>query len=536
MIGFGKDGQNWMVGSVYRYVLLICVVFGMIACTPDTTPTPSLPSVSAQLVEATSTPFPTPLPEFVTPTNPPIKTSTNDASITATPVLTAVSELVTFTGSLSAQGDNLVPLYNGPEGAVKEEVGGGTPITIIGRSDNGLWLEVLLASGIGGWIQTNNAVTNAQMGNLIITGYVPQESPTPSPDLIVKSDAAGLRLRTQPNTDSSVLINLDAGAELTAIGRDRDSQWIQVISSDSQRGWVMARFVDVYVDVLRLPVTFGRDPVTVVSTSEAVVTVPASVDPIINITDNARAIYDRGIGLGNRPNVFSKVGDSITVATWVFYPIGWGQQQLGNYSYLQPAIDYFSSEIIRDGNNSFSNIPLAADNQWTTTDLLDPAKGDPAVCGATETPLDCEYRIARPSIALILIGTNDVASLDGATYRRNLETILDKTIGRNILPVLSTLPRRTGFDAQIDEFNAIIRSTAGQYQIPIWQFHEILAPLPNNGLDADGVHPSFPPVTLGQWEATANFIGENLNYGYNQRNLTALIVLDALWRQVILGE
>ena len=60
--------------------------------------------------------------------------------------------------------------------------------------------------------------------------------------------------------------------------------------------------------------------------------------------------------------------------------------------------------------------------------------------------------------------------------------------------------------------------------------------LPNNGLEADGVHPSYPPDTIGQWEAAANFVGENLQYGYNMRNLSALQVLDALWRQVILGE
>lgn len=540
MMGLDKRKYNRMVIGGQRghcpYGIVLLMGLFLFACTPTTTPTPNIPAVSANL--STSTPLPTPQQEFVTPTNPPAKTSTTDNATTATPVLTAVPELVTFTGSLRAQGDEGVPLYNGPEGLVKETVSDASPITVLGRSDDGLWLEVRLNSGIGGWVQTSNVITNAQMGNLLITGYVPQESPTPSPDLIVKNDAAGLRLRTQPNTtDSNVLANLDAGSELTAIGRDRDTQWVQVITEDRQRGWVMLRFVDVYVDVLRLPVTFGRDPV-VISTGEAVVDepVPVSADPIVNITDNAKAIYDRGVALGNRPTVFSKIGDSITVGTWAFYPIGWGQQQLGSYGYLQPAIDYFSAEIVRDGNNSFSNIPLAADNQWTTNDLLDPAKGDPAICGGNESPLDCEFRIVRPSIALIMIGTNDVGIMDGANYRRNLEAILDKTIARNILPVLSTLPRRAGYEAQIDEFNGIIRTTAGQYQIPIWQYHEILAPLPNTGLDADGLHPSYPPVELGQWEAAVNFIGDNLNYGYNQRNLTALMVLDSLWRRVILGE
>jgi len=516
----------------YGFIGILCIL--LVACTPDaTTPTANVPAVSVQL--STSTPIPTPLPEFVTPTNPPA----NIASDAVIPTAFSTNEPVqmTFAGSLRVQGDDdFVPVHNGPEGLVKEEVNDGASVTVLGRSDDGLWLEIRLASGIGGWVQTNTVITNAQMSNLLITGYVPQESPTPSPDLIVKSDAAGLRLRTQPNTDSSVLVNLDADEELTAIGRNRDSQWIQVIATDRdrQRGWVMAQFVNIYVDVLRLPVTFGNDPRPTADGS-AVVAVP-STDAIVNITDNARAIFDRGVGVGNRPNVFSKVGDSITVATWAFYPIGWGQQQLGNYSYLQPAIDYFSSAIVRDGNNAFSTIPLAADNQWTSNDLLNPAKGDPAVCNGNETPLDCEYRVSRPSIALILIGTNDVGTMGGATYRRNIEAILDKTLVRNILPVLSTIPNRAGYEAQVDEFNNIIRTTAQQYQIPIWQYHEIMDTLPNNGLDSDGVHPSYPTGTLGQWEAAVNFIGDNLNYGYNQRNLSTLQVLDALWRQVILAE
>jgi hypothetical protein len=42
----------------------------------------------------------------------------------------------------------------------------------------------------------------------------------------------------------------------------------------------------------------------------------------------------------------------------------------------------------------------------------------------------------------------------------------------------------------------------------------------------DGVHPSWAPNA-------ADFTPENLQYGSTVRNLTALMVLDALWRQVM---
>lgn len=497
----------------------------VVACRPTARPTVAPPTAAPP----TSTPLPTPLPEFATVTVP-----AGEANSVTVPTLPTVTPYQSTTfGTLSSQGATIF-LYNGPQGASTGEANDSAPIEILGRSDDGQWIEVRLDDSTVGWVRAANVNANVSMSNLPITGYAPKETSTPSPDAIVRDDAAGLRLRTQPNTESSVLTNMDAGALLTVIGRSSDSEWLQVIAPNRQRGWAMARFMEVYVDVLRLPVTFGIDP-TLRSDED----IPASQfadDVILNITDKAQEIFDRGLTVGNRPNVFSKIGDSLTSATWAFYPIGWGQQQLGEYSYLQPVINNFSSEIIRDGNNSFSNISLAADNQWTTEELLNPALGDPSICGVNETPLDCEYRISRPSFALILIGSNDVATLDSATYRANLEAILDKTIAHHVLPIVSTLPDRDGYDAQIQELNTIIRQTARQYQIPFWNFNDALSPLPNRGLDPDGLHLSYPPGTLEQWEAAANFVGDNLDYGYNMRNLTALQVLDAIWRQVVLGE
>jgi hypothetical protein len=497
-----------------------------VACTSTSTPTPIPPTVEKV---ATSTPFPTPLPQFATSTSQPAS-DTGNTTTSQTILPTEAPTQSSYAGKISGQSDT-VSLYNGPQGAVKGEINNLASIVVLGKSDDGQWIEIHLTGNINGWVQAGVIDTAVSMNVLPITGYVPKESPTPSPDALVKSDAAGLRLRTQPNTDSNVLTNLDVRSVLTVIGRSGDSEWLQVIAPNRQRGWTMAQFLDINIDVLRLPVTFGADP----TPSDNIIPASQATDVITNITEQAQRIFDRGITVGNRANVFSKVGDSLTVATWAFYPIGWGQQQLSSYGYLQPAIDYFSAEPVGDGN-SFSNVPLAADNQWTSADLLNPAQGNPEICGVNETPLDCEFRIVRPSIALILIGTNDVGLMDGETYRENLENILDKTIARSVLPVLSTLPRRSGYDAQIAEFNDIVRSTAQQYQIPIWEFYNALETRPNNGLEADGVHLSYPPVEIGQWEATANFVGDNLNYGYNVRNLTAIQVLDAVWRQVILGE
>jgi hypothetical protein len=258
---------------------------------------------------------------------------------------------------------------------------------------------------------------------------------------------------------------------------------------------------------------------------------PTTVPLITNLTDHNRQIFLRGQQLGNRANVFSKVGDSLTVATYVLYPIGWGAYNLHTHTSLQPVIDYFSAPVA-ETENSFSHISLAAENGWTTQSVLDPTRANPQVCQRYETPLLCEYRVMRPTIALILLGTNDVSQLPAEVFRGNLRRIIEISINRGVIPVISTLPDRASYSDQIRVFNGHIRELAREFGTPLWDYGAFMATLTNGGLAADGVHPSWPP---GDYAAAADFSPENLQYGYTLRNLTALQVLDDLWRQVILA-
>jgi lysophospholipase L1-like esterase len=152
------------------------------------------------------------------------------------------------------------------------------------------------------------------------------------------------------------------------------------------------------------------------------------------------------------------------------------------------------------------------------------------VCREDETPLACEYRASRPSVALIMIGTNDILyQVDSASYRANLEDIVQISIDMGVIPVLSTIPDNlTGPEgsARVLEFNDMIRSVAGEYGVPLWDYWLALQTLPNKGMAADNYHPSFDPAP----GTTAIFTPEHLQYGFNVRNLTALMVLDAVWK------
>nr|MBP7602175.1 SGNH/GDSL hydrolase family protein [Thermoflexales bacterium] len=152
-----------------------------------------------------------------------------------------------------------------------------------------------------------------------------------------------------------------------------------------------------------------------------------------------------------------------------------------------------------------------------------------AGCQPGESPLRCEYRQTRPSVALILIGTGDQHTWQG--YEQRYRQILNETIELGIIPVLITKADDLEFkdnSAPFGYLNSIVVRLAGEYGVPLLNFRQVADTLPNKGCIADGFHYNKPGD--GQ---VANFNAAYLQYGYNQRNLTALQVLDLLRRQVI---
>jgi hypothetical protein len=243
------------------------------------------------------------------------------------------------------------------------------------------------------------------------------------------------------------------------------------------------------------------------------------------IASRARALYRRGIRLGNRRNVFSKIGDSNTAFGYFLQPIGTGGLQLGGYGNLQPVVDFFGGEIART-NNSFANESLAAFGGWNSSDLLNPDKAVPGACQPGETPVACELRVTRPSVALIMIGTNDLPGGDVKSFRRNLNQIVTITEQHGVIPVISTIPYRKDSDTSLNNteaFNLAIVSVARAHAAPLWNYWLAVDSLPDNGVSNDRVHPSVPGD-----QQTAIFDESHLQFGFTMRNLTALQVLERL--------
>jgi LysM repeat protein len=355
----------------------------------------------------------------------------------------------------------------------------------------------------------------------------------------VSADGEGLRLRLGPGLDYEIILNLAALTPLTVMGRTADNTWLQIRTPYQDQGWVFSEWVDVFVNLDEVPVVAGNlaSPTTTAISASATLSIPSlppieDYEYISGVTEHSRQIFQLGQSLGNRANIFSKVGDSITVSSAFLNPIGTGQYYLHQYDYLQPLIDYYSASWART-HNSFANVSLAAKVGWSAQALNMAELADEDYCSEIETPLECEYRWVKPSIALIMLGTNDVPSTPVNSFESAMREIIETTIDHGIIPIISTippmhLPKAAG---RVELLNGVIIDLAQEYDIPLWDYWAALQGLPDEGLGSDGVHPS-----LALYGHNADFTSPYLQSGMPVRNLTALQALDVVWRTILQGE
>ncbi len=282
-------------------------------------------------------------------------------------------------------------------------------------------------------------------------------------------------------------------------------------------------------------------------TSTPVERVP--IIPRITSADKAylREILQRGIARRNNPRVFAKIGDSITASTHFLQDIGCNGENLANYHSLYDTVTYFRQHTFMDTygtgwcnvSNSFNALSPSAQPGWSAyyalfSDFL-MMRYQGSCREPFNTPIACELRLKRPSIALIMFGSNDVTYGNISDFENSYADVVEYTIAQGVIPVLSTIPPRLDnpvYNARVVRYNAIIIRMAAAKRLPLWNYWLALQSpeLIDNGLSVDRIHPNTYRTTQ-----SADFSQEGLRYGYNQRNLTALQVLDAVRRIVILN-
>lgn len=405
--------------------------------------------------------------------------------------------------------------------SVVAELGGGIPLIVLSRTADYIWYQAQTMEGQSGWLASRYVTLLVPQNTIPVYEAVSSAAPTAAAPVTNDGSTNGqitagtLNLRAAPSLNGAVLAELPRGTRVLIVGRSADNVWLQIQASGLS-GWVAGRYVQADVALSTIPVVGA----------EAVVSAPANTTgtPFFTLGVAAGGIFARGQALGNRANVFSKVGDSMTVEDEMYRPIGYGAYNLGGYGYLQSTIDFFRAGQART-DNPFNNVSLAANGGWTSATLLDTNFANPSVCSAGETPLACEYRLNKPAVALIMIGSNDLVNTPVEQYAYNLRVIANISIEAGVIPVFSTIPSRYGYEARAVDYNQRIIGVAQELGLPLWDYYSVMMTLPNSGLSGDGLHPSTPPSRFAD---AANFTGDFLQYGYVQRNLTMLQVLDVL--------
>jgi hypothetical protein len=403
----------------------------------------------------------------------------------------------------------------------------GHAYAVTGRNAAGDWLLLAFTGAAGGdtWIPLSFGVVSGplEIVPVVNPSFVP---PTATPSFvppIATPVAAGDSVtaisgparftitvssvfgRSAPDVRSLRIISLFRGQSYPATGRSADSHWLRLALAGGAGVWVSAFTGQLTVPVNSLPVADADSPAP---TPVAPAALPGWSVPTVSAA--AREVYQRGLALGNDPNAFSKFGDCNSTIPFFLAPFGKGEYALGaGYAGLQGAIDNFAGSFNRDG--------AAAHDGLNTKTIFDPTWADPNLCERDESPVECELRIHRPSIAFVSLGTNGGWQTN-VEYEANMRRLLDTLIERGVLPILST--KADNLEGG-DRFNQIVAQLAGEYHLPLWVFASAARALPGGGL-ADSYHLS--------WGRAYYDTGFTPQRGWQVRNLTALQSLDAVWR------
>ncbi len=227
---------------------------------------------------------------------------------------------------------------------------------------------------------------------------------------------------------------------------------------------------------------------------------------------NVKQIFANGQQLGNNAQHFSKVGDSIIEQPHYMVRFDTPDYNLGQYAYLQDVLTYYHDSYGRDS--------LAVRRGLHSWSWDNPTWADKDQCQPDEGPVACEYRVYRPSVAFIVLGSNDVGVPE--LFRKSMEELVQYTIEQGVIPIIVTKADRHEGDSNIN--NIILRETAAKFNVPLLDFDAVAGTMPNRGIDpTDGTHLTF-------YFSHDYSVPEAFTKGHAVHDLTSVIMLDQLWR------
>lgn len=353
---------------------------------------------------------------------------------------------------------------------------------------------------------------------LVLTSPLPMAigAQTQSPQPVVTAYRDSI-LYTGPGDSFLQTMWLRAGVPVEVWQRNHTGNWLFVVNQDADiSGWVMTGYLNQNPDLRfsDIPVNTelaDGDPDNIEQPSVAAL---YAVPVIGQVSDAMIEVYERGQELGNRAQVITKVGDSLSADSLYLTPMSRDDFILGPYDYLEDTIRYYGE--------STAAISVAARIGLTSYVVFDPMWSDPQLCNPGESPLECEYRRKQPSIALIMFGGNDVRHIDEERFADNMRAIVEFTLERGIIPVLSTFSysEDSGYWWQSVNLNQAIIDVAAEYEVPLINLWLAARPLDNYGLEGDLTHMTHSGFVFLKYDT-----GHESWYGVSLRNLLAIRML-----------
>jgi hypothetical protein len=231
---------------------------------------------------------------------------------------------------------------------------------------------------------------------------------------------------------------------------------------------------------------------------------------------NTRQIYAKGQQIGRDPRAYSTLGDSTVLNPHMLARFGQDDLALGQYSYLQPTVNNFTSSWTRYG--------VAARNGLHSWSVFDPLWANKDWCEPEEHLLACEFRLENPAFLIIRLGSNDAGAPSGFEY--NVRQVIEYSIENGVVPIIMTKADRFEGD---NTNNEILRRLADELKVPLWDFDIVAETLPERGLADDLIHMKEFPGN----DFTDPAIFQS---GHGMQDLTGLMMLHAILQTVQSGE
>jgi len=326
---------------------------------------------------------------------------------------------------------------------------------------------------------------------------------------------------TYPSTET---INIDQ--PFIPLARNALGNWVKIQHADDAAltGWTLTgrlRLDDDKLSLGELPISDLPDAATPDPSIPAVLFETPILPQQINIP-LLNEIYHDGQRQGNDPFAVVKVGDCNTASDYFLTPISLDVFNPGPYDHLTDVVERYGP--------SFGRESIAARNGFNVSSIFDPFWATSDHCQPDESPLACEYRHNPASVAFIMFGQNDVLVLNRDQYRDYLTRVVDESIERGVIPVLSTFtnnPENEENWDQIVAINVITIEVAQAYDIPLINFWLAARDLPQYGIGDDYAH-----LTAGG-TGVAFTQGREAQFGLTLYNLAVLAMLDKIYHDVV---